>query len=730
MRESIGGYHLLAQIGAGGMSSVYRACDDAGNLVALKLLHPAIAAQPRARERLRREVAMLQRARGKYVAAVLDAETEDDDIFIVTELIDGPTLEADVFAQGPYLSQDLCELGEELSRALDSIHRVGVLHRDLKPSNVMMGAQGPVLIDFGIAQLGEDVRMTQTGAVTHTPGFCDPRVIRGAAPDEEADWWALAAVLAFAATGHAPFGTGGHPAIMHRVLSGQAALPGLCEPVAQAFRQALHPNVERRIGCAELLDVIQANQHCRYVSEDLNAEGAVGEEYEQHDDCPPTRVVTDVEQRAGMPSADMPPARGGHVASGDAGAVYGMAQGAAQTIAYGAKQTTDGYAGTYGDYDDESSWDEGVAHYWPANGDSQDINDEAATAAYGGQYFLESDRDVVADTSGATMRYPAATSSGQAINTADLRASGAGSGAERSPEITPVNSVAGAYEGGGYGEEYSDEYGYGQYDSRTEELPAVQYADGRGYPADRMSSSVADPHALSHRSADQRADAPHQPYALNSPYPVASYAAHYPHSPSEDISAVHSYATDSASYNDVPSEHNDGLLPAKVRLLVLLTWIALAAFAVHWSMIVVPVCAGLFFLCALVGEWDAKRREELRRRSVIGRHSAVRKILRVPAALFGALLRSIPVVLLLLSGMWLTGYADTWGSYPELITAGICAGTMLLGWFLPTSYRAQHGARVIGQAFAPTLGYRLFWCVFLLGVAGLGVLSMLDVVRR
>lgn len=258
--STIGGYRIVEKIGSGGMSVVYRAIDADGRDVALKLLHPELAVDPRARQRLRREVAMLQRVKGPYMAQILDAETDEEEIFIVTELIEGPTLDRDVRESGRYEGGDLLELGQELSAALESIHHAGVLHRDLKPSNVMMGADGPVLIDFGIAQLGDDLRMTQTGSLTHTPGFCDPRVIRGQDPDVDADWWALAAVLAYAATGRAPFGVGNSPAVMHRVITGDAQLDGLPAGVARAFRAALSPRLEGRLNFADLLGALATGE--------------------------------------------------------------------------------------------------------------------------------------------------------------------------------------------------------------------------------------------------------------------------------------------------------------------------------------------------------------------------------------------------------------------------------------------------------------------------------------
>lgn len=273
-RSIIGGYEIVKRIGSGGMSTVYKAVDGQGREVALKLLHPEVAADPVSRDRLRREVRMLQRVRGEYVAQILDAETEEDEVFIVTQLIDGPTLDADVRDSGRYEGSDLVDLGEELAAALRSIHAVGVLHRDLKPSNVMMGAEGPVLIDFGIAQLGHDTRITRTGSLSHTPGWADPRVIRGGAPDEMADWWSLAAVLAFAATGVVPFAAETTPAVMHRVLHGEAHVPGLDPRAENAFWRALEPDGSRRITFDALVEELRSTTAAGAVASGGTADGA------------------------------------------------------------------------------------------------------------------------------------------------------------------------------------------------------------------------------------------------------------------------------------------------------------------------------------------------------------------------------------------------------------------------------------------------------------------------
>ncbi|WP_022919641.1 serine/threonine-protein kinase [Ruania albidiflava] len=243
--REVGGYRLLHTLGSGGMGTVYEAIDAEGRHVALKLLHPAFSADEAARERLRREVATLHRVKGESVARVLDAEAESAEAFIVTELIDGQSLEDSIREHGPMDADELADLADGLAGALESIHAAGVLHRDLKPGNVMLTDDGPVVIDFGISQLADDPRITQTGLVTGTPGYVDPQVMHGSHPTLAGDWWGWAAVLVFAATGRQPFGRG--PGVLMRVESGRVDTDGLSPRSAQVLRRALHPDPDRRM---------------------------------------------------------------------------------------------------------------------------------------------------------------------------------------------------------------------------------------------------------------------------------------------------------------------------------------------------------------------------------------------------------------------------------------------------------------------------------------------------
>ncbi len=254
--EEIGGYRILEQIGRGGMSTVFSALDVNDNAVALKLMHPNLAADADYRRRLSREVAMMQRIDSPYVAQIIDAEFEGADVFIVTELIAGVTLEEEVRNSGVYRGDELLSLGEDLASALESIHDAGVLHRDIKPSNVMITDNCPVLIDFGISQADDDTRLTQQGSLAHTPGYCDPRVVRGAPPDTAADWWAMTAVLAYAACGNPPFGKGNSYVIMNRVLNESPDLSALAPDLQNLFLAGLLPELNGRLPFFDLLDAL------------------------------------------------------------------------------------------------------------------------------------------------------------------------------------------------------------------------------------------------------------------------------------------------------------------------------------------------------------------------------------------------------------------------------------------------------------------------------------------
>ncbi len=237
----IGGYRIIAPLGAGAMGTVYRARDADGLEVAIKTLHASVAADPQARQRLQREIRVLSKIRHPGVARVLDAEADGEEMFIVTELIDGPTLEQEIELGGVLDAEDLFNLAEQMYEALTAVHAAGVIHRDLKASNILVSSRGPVLIDFGIAQAVGDARVTRTGLVMGTPAYLAPELVDGEEPSMATDWWSWAAMLAFAATSRPPFGLRPIDAVLARARTGRPDLEGLGDRTKRALLGALQP---------------------------------------------------------------------------------------------------------------------------------------------------------------------------------------------------------------------------------------------------------------------------------------------------------------------------------------------------------------------------------------------------------------------------------------------------------------------------------------------------------
>lgn len=223
------------------MGVVHLALDPSGRAVALKVLREHIAHDSEARERLRREVETLTLVRDPRVARVLDADTEGPRPYIVTRYIPGPALDVVVSETGALQGEALLRLGRGLLEALNAIHGAGVIHRDLKPANVILLDGDPVVIDFGIAHVADDIRLTMTGLVMGTPGYLSPEVVAGAPVTEATDWWGWAATLAFAASGASPFGRGPMGVVLDRVRHGQADLSGVDPRLVPLLQAALSP---------------------------------------------------------------------------------------------------------------------------------------------------------------------------------------------------------------------------------------------------------------------------------------------------------------------------------------------------------------------------------------------------------------------------------------------------------------------------------------------------------
>ncbi len=225
--QRIGDFTVLGRLGRGAMGTVYLARSVGGRRVAVKVARPELAGDARFRERFRNEVAMARAVGGFWTAAVVDADPDAPRPWLATEFVPGPTLHDVVAAHGPMPEPELRRLVAGLAEALLAIHATGLVHRDLKPSNVLLGADGPRVIDFGIAKALETTGLTATGMLVGTPGYLSPEQIAGGPVTAASDVFALGSVLAFAATGVGPFGTGDAAALMYRVVNSEPRLDGV-----------------------------------------------------------------------------------------------------------------------------------------------------------------------------------------------------------------------------------------------------------------------------------------------------------------------------------------------------------------------------------------------------------------------------------------------------------------------------------------------------------------------
>ncbi|MGW4804347.1 protein kinase domain-containing protein [Kitasatospora sp. NPDC004272] len=256
--EAVGPYHLLARLGVGGMGRVYLARSAGGRTVAVKVVRADLAGDADFRERFRREVSAAQSVGGTFTAPVVDADRDGESPWLATAYVLGPALDDAVRGHGPLPVETVRTLGTGLAQALAAIHAAGLVHRDLKPSNVLLAADGPRVIDFGIARALDGDKMTSTGVVVGSPGFMSPEQAAGRRLGPAGDVFSLGSVLVFAATGHGPFDhveDGGAPSaasLLYRVVHDEPDLSGLPEQLRPAVTACLAKDPAARPAPAEL----------------------------------------------------------------------------------------------------------------------------------------------------------------------------------------------------------------------------------------------------------------------------------------------------------------------------------------------------------------------------------------------------------------------------------------------------------------------------------------------
>jgi hypothetical protein len=248
----LGPYELTGRLGDGAQGVVFLGRGPDGRQVAVKLLLTQLGSDHEARARFARELSILQRVAGFCTAQVLASDVAGERPYIVSEYVPGPSLDALVRTQGPRRGNDLERLAIGTATALTAIHRAGIVHRDFKPANVLMGPDGPRVIDFGIAR-PNDSGATISSGVLGTPSYMAPEQVAGAPTGPAADIFAWGSTMAFAARGRAPFGHDAVPAVLHRVASQPPDLAGLPQRLGEIIAACLAKDPARRPTAQQLL---------------------------------------------------------------------------------------------------------------------------------------------------------------------------------------------------------------------------------------------------------------------------------------------------------------------------------------------------------------------------------------------------------------------------------------------------------------------------------------------
>ncbi len=249
----IGPYRIRGILGAGGMGRVFLGMSADGEQVAVKVIRADLATDPEFRARFRREVTVARKVSSRFTAPLIGADVDGPVPWLATAYVTGPSLAEAVAQRGPLPATSLLELAAGLAEGLSAIHAAGVIHRDLKPSNVLLAQDGPRVIDFGISVAAETSPLTRTGLLIGSPGYMSPEQVEGREVGTASDIFSLGAVLAFAATGEAPFGSGSAPTLAYRAVYRQVNLDRVPAEVRGLIDRCLTKDPGRRPAARDLM---------------------------------------------------------------------------------------------------------------------------------------------------------------------------------------------------------------------------------------------------------------------------------------------------------------------------------------------------------------------------------------------------------------------------------------------------------------------------------------------
>ncbi|WP_424570433.1 protein kinase domain-containing protein [Streptomyces sp. CH-036] len=289
----VGGYRLAAVLGAGGMGKVYLSYTPGGRPLAIKVIRAEFGEDPEFRRRFQQEVRSAQRVQGLYTAPVIDSDTEGAQPWLATAYVPGPSLAHAVARHGGLPLRSVLLLTVGVAEALGVIHGAGIVHRDLKPANVLLAADGPRVIDFGIARAADTTALTGTGVSVGTPAFMAPEQAAAGTVTPATDVFALGQIAAYAAIGAPAFGEGPSHAVLYRIVHEDPDLSRLPDELRPLVGRCLSRDPADRPALADIIAM------CHEISP---------EPLRQGEDWLPQEVAGSITERLRMPApAPTPP---------------------------------------------------------------------------------------------------------------------------------------------------------------------------------------------------------------------------------------------------------------------------------------------------------------------------------------------------------------------------------------------------------------------------------------